>query len=75
MMTRIVQLMVLLTLLATSALVDASAGNYRLREGDVIRIALSGEDTLDKTFAVDPQGGIVLPDLRSHGDQRRQKAR
>lgn len=77
MMTRVSRLIVLLALAVTATLVNAASqriddganlsiaqrDSYQVQVGDVVRIVLPGEESLDKNFDVDRQGRIVLPEV------------
>jgi len=41
----------------------STAENYVVRVGDVIRVSLPGEASVDSTFSVDRQGRIYLPEV------------
>lgn len=40
-----------------------SAANYQVQVGDLIRVSLPGEETLDQPFSVDREGVIHLPEV------------
>ena len=42
---------------------SVNADTYRIQIGDIIRIALPGEETIDTTFTVNRQGNIDLPEV------------
>ena len=44
-------------------LINGHVGAENIQVGDVIRISLPGESSLDKTFPVDRQGRIYLPEV------------
>ncbi|MES9857109.1 MAG: SLBB domain-containing protein [Sedimenticola sp.] len=52
----------LLLLLLSSAPAVAESQTYTVQMGDVIRIVLPGEESLDRNFDVDRQGRILLPE-------------
>ncbi|MES9882050.1 MAG: SLBB domain-containing protein [Sedimenticola sp.] len=52
----------LLLLLLSSAPAVAESQTYTVQVGDVIRIVLPGEESLDRNFDVDRQGRILLPE-------------
>ena len=52
-------LVLIFTLLSSSAFADV----YRVQIGDLIKITLPGEATLNKPFSVNRQGRIVLPEI------------
>lgn len=41
----------------------ADTASYRIQVGDLIRISLPGEESIDKTFEVNRQGDIYLPEV------------
>jgi len=58
---------ILLTLLLfISVSSGVFADSQTVQVGDVIRISLPGEESLDKTFDVGPDGSIVLPEIGKH---------
>ncbi len=62
--TIVVQRILLLVCLCFCS-VCALADDYQVQVGDVIRISLPGEESLDRTFSVDRRGSIMLPESGS----------
>jgi len=42
---------------------DTKANSYRIQVGDILRISLPGEESIDKNFSVTRQGTIYLPEV------------
>lgn len=50
-----------MTSLLFPLLVNAAA--YQVQEGDLIKVSLPGENSLDEPFGVDREGTIILPEV------------
>ncbi len=58
-----------------SSIDEKNTGGYEVQVGDVIRLSLPGEESLDKSFSVDRRGLIHLPEvgaIKVSGQKERQ---
>lgn len=62
-MNRFIVSFIVVLLCCTLMSAHSSADNYRIQAGDIIRISLPGENSLDTEFEVDRQGNVVLPEV------------
>ena len=56
-------LFVLLVLLINTSLINASETDYLIQNGDLLKISLPGEESLQAPFQVSRQGNIILPEV------------
>ncbi len=52
-----------LILIFATAFTQAAASTYEIQVGDIVRVSLPGEESLDKNFSVDRMGKIYLPEI------------